>query len=80
MIDILRHYRQSARMVALQTCKRVVGCIRRHGPKHRPALIIERLHQLRIARERLGRGHVFDIVLCPDATRIAKGRNTAFGR
>ena len=48
-------------------------------PQPAPALVVEIVHQGRIAGEPLRRGHILDAVFFPQAIRGAESRNTRLG-
>ena len=59
-----------------------MGRVGLHGriAQLRPALVVEPLHQGRIAGEGLRRRHLLDTVALPQAAGAAKGRQPRFGR
>ncbi len=77
MIDVLRDERQVYAplcQVRLQLRERIMRGIRRDLLHFGAAMIVELMHQQRIAREALRSRHVAIIVFRPDAARIAECR------
>src|SRR5262249_44339530 len=63
----------------LQLSQREVRGVRLHFRELPPALGVELPHQLGIALERLGSGHVLDPMLVPESVRVAEGAHAALG-
>ena len=79
-VDILGHGQNLAAMLALQPRQRPMRRIRLRLAKMPPAEIVEFMHARGVAGEALGRRHLFEIELRPQAALVAKGAEPAFGR
>jgi hypothetical protein len=82
VVDVLGDQQQFARPVRLQPGQGQVRRVGRHlARQEAPApIVVEVVHPCRIAREGLGRGHVFQAHLGPDAVGIAEGIQAGFLR
>lgn len=79
IVDILCHDQQLARPCPVERRQRFMRGIGLDLRKFRPALIIEMMHQHRIARQRFGRADILDPMPLPQAVRATKSRKAAFG-
>jgi hypothetical protein len=80
VVDILRDDQQLARPLRVQPCERMVCRVRFHFGQLGATLIVEVVHQHRIAGKRLRRADILDAVTFPEAVRSAKGGQPALGR
>jgi len=77
VVDILGDDQQLARPSGIEPGQRPVRVIGLDPRQILPPRIVEAVHQHRIARERLGRRHVFDAMALPQAIRTTKGCKAA---
>jgi len=71
-VDVLRNDGDGAIVLAVQTRQREMRRIRLHAGMPAPAVIVEVVHELRVAPEAFGRRHLTVVVLRPDAVLVAK--------
>ena len=75
VVDVLGHHQHPARPFAGEARQRLVRGVGEHPAPGQPAApgVVERVHRHRIAGEGLGRGHVLEAHLGPDAVGVAEG-------
>ena len=81
VVDILRHQQEVTRPGRFQFRQRAVGGVGRDGRvlQLAAALVVEALHQRRVAGKGLRRRHVLDAVVLPEAIGGAEGADAALG-
>ncbi len=82
IVDVLGHQHELALPPALQLCERQMGGIGRDRRIAQPgaALVVEAMHQVRIAGEGTRRGHFLDAPPLPQAAGATKGGQSGLGR
>ena len=81
VVDVLRHDEHWPRPLPLEPSQRQMRRIGLHRriAQLRPAQVVEAVDQHRVARERLGRGHILEPVALPQPASATKGGQTQLG-
>ena len=80
VVDVLGDHEQVVAELALEAGERIVRGVR-HGLRHGvPAQVVEALHRVGVAGERLGGRDVLDAVPLPQPAGVAEGGHAALGR
>jgi len=79
IVHILRDQQEAARPLGIQPRQRPMRRIGLDPRDARAPLVVEAMHQRRIAGQRLGRADVLDAVSLPQAARAPEGGDAAFG-
>ncbi len=80
VVDILRHQRHRLAIALRQTSQRFMRRIRLRALQISASLIVKSVDQRGIFRKGLRSRNIFNVVLRPDAFRIAKGRKPRIRR
>jgi len=80
IIHVLGHQQQLPGPLPLEPGEGPVRRIGLHLPEPTPPLVVEALHELRIPDEALGRGHVLDSMILPEAIGSPEGLQSRFRR
>ena len=79
VVDILGDDQQLARPGRVELGERAMRRIGLDRAERRPARVVEAVHKLGIARQRLGRADILDAVPFPQPARAAEGGKPALG-
>jgi len=82
VVHVLRDQQHPAAVLALQPGQRLMGSVGLDGGVMQlaAAVVVEALHQRRIARKALGCGHLLNAVVFPEPVLRAEGAHARLGR
>ena len=78
-VHVLGHEEEAVAHPRLGLGERGVAGVRAHGAGLAPPLGVEAPDEPRVLLEALGRRHLLDRVVLPEAVRVAEGRHAALG-
>ena len=80
VVDVLGHHQHRARVLALELGQGMVGGVGPGLDQVDPTGVVELVHEGRVAGEALGRRHLLEVVLGPQAVLVAEGAEPGLGR